>query len=350
MSRSGRFVDPLLRAILDTALTPDDNDLFMSNLVDTPILAIHGGADDNVPAWHSRELVDVLKTWNERADVTFHEIPEQPHWWPTVLNTKEVKAFIDRVSRSVGIEHDYSSTFTLTVAIPSASGSLHGWRIESLQTPGRLCGHKVRQFILDGKNVTLQSGASGIIRFHKDKGHKAVQLSGRMQEILSTSAPLVLVISDEPSSHTLSLALRIAHDLNKYHKLDSEILRGSEALALAEANRLGRGNIVVLGDGSPTFSQWCLSRISSSLGTVPQELRNLISAPGSTIGIMSLLPHPIDSAANMLWMRGDFSAIERARRLFPLRTGVPVPDMVVIDSSMDNMGAAGILAAGLDIP
>lgn len=28
--------------MLDTALTPDDNDLFMSNLVDTPILAIHG--------------------------------------------------------------------------------------------------------------------------------------------------------------------------------------------------------------------------------------------------------------------------------------------------------------------
>ena len=40
--RSGRFIDPLLRAILDTALTPDDNDLFMSNLVNTPILAIHG--------------------------------------------------------------------------------------------------------------------------------------------------------------------------------------------------------------------------------------------------------------------------------------------------------------------
>lgn len=40
--RSGRFMDPSLRAILDTTLTPDDNDLFMSNLVDTPILAIHG--------------------------------------------------------------------------------------------------------------------------------------------------------------------------------------------------------------------------------------------------------------------------------------------------------------------
>jgi hypothetical protein len=36
------YVDPSLRAILETALTPDDNDLFLSNLVDTPMLVIHG--------------------------------------------------------------------------------------------------------------------------------------------------------------------------------------------------------------------------------------------------------------------------------------------------------------------
>lgn len=41
-SRSKRFIDPFLGAILDTALTPDDDDLFLSNLVDTPILALHG--------------------------------------------------------------------------------------------------------------------------------------------------------------------------------------------------------------------------------------------------------------------------------------------------------------------
>ncbi|KIM87649.1 hypothetical protein PILCRDRAFT_815224 [Piloderma croceum F 1598] len=70
MSRSQHFIDPSLRAILDTALTGDDNDLFMSNLVDTPILAIHGGRDDNVPTWHSREIFGVLKTWNPNANVT----------------------------------------------------------------------------------------------------------------------------------------------------------------------------------------------------------------------------------------------------------------------------------------
>jgi hypothetical protein len=78
--RSAHFIDPFLRAILECSFTPDDNDLFLSNLVDTPVLAIHGcalyveltnnigfmlpsGADKNVPTWHSREAVSILKTW-----------------------------------------------------------------------------------------------------------------------------------------------------------------------------------------------------------------------------------------------------------------------------------------------
>jgi hypothetical protein len=35
-------MDPAVRAILESSLTPDDNDLFLSNLVDTPVLAVHG--------------------------------------------------------------------------------------------------------------------------------------------------------------------------------------------------------------------------------------------------------------------------------------------------------------------
>jgi hypothetical protein len=77
----------MLRAILETAYTPDDNDLFLSNVAHTPIWAIHGyvarqhlpclvphansGDDDNVPAWHTREAVAVVKTWNPAADITF---------------------------------------------------------------------------------------------------------------------------------------------------------------------------------------------------------------------------------------------------------------------------------------
>lgn len=201
----------------------------------------------------------------------------------------------------------------------------------------------------------------------QDNDHSIFQLSGRMQEILSSAAPLVLVVSDQPSSHTLCVALRIAHDLQTYHKLDSEILRTSEAMHRATAKGLGKGNIVVIGDVSPEFAQWCLSRIAFALETMPQGLSEIVSAPGSTngaqafwlgvvlfmtlefsnlLGIMALLPHPVNTYANMLWMKGDVPALEIARRLFPIRTGVPVPDCVVFEKRMDDIGAAGVLAAG----
>lgn len=82
MSRSAHFADPFLEAILQTSLTPDDNDLFLGNLHGKDVLAIHGyvlpfvkrgenltlcigiasGDDENVPVWHSRELVSVLES------------------------------------------------------------------------------------------------------------------------------------------------------------------------------------------------------------------------------------------------------------------------------------------------
>ena len=42
MSRFVHFVDLTLCCVLDCSLTPDDNDLFLGNLVDKPVLALNG--------------------------------------------------------------------------------------------------------------------------------------------------------------------------------------------------------------------------------------------------------------------------------------------------------------------
>lgn len=43
----------------------------------------------------------------------------------------------------------------------------------------------------------------------------------------------------------------------------------------------------------------------------------------------------------------DTYGIEQAARLFPFRTGVAIPDWLVIDSGRaENFGAAGVLGAG----
>lgn len=65
----------------------------------------------------------------------YREIPGQPHWWPSVFDNNQVQSFIDSII--YGISRPRSHQFTLTVAIPVESGSLHGWTIESIHIPGR---------------------------------------------------------------------------------------------------------------------------------------------------------------------------------------------------------------------
>ena len=81
----------------------------------------------------------------------YHEDPGQPHWYPDVLLNKRVQDFLDRVyfasssPRSVGVrpqtpglvsQECKTTSFALTVAVPAESGSLNGWQIHALTTPG----------------------------------------------------------------------------------------------------------------------------------------------------------------------------------------------------------------------
>jgi hypothetical protein len=42
----------------------------------------------------------------------------------------------------------------------------------------------------------------------------------------------------------------------------------------------------------------------------------------------------------------DTFALERAARLFPMRTGVTAPSWLVVKGEADHIGAAGIIGAG----
>ena len=71
-----------------------------------------------------------------------------------------------------------------------------------------------------------------------------IQPSGRLSLILSSKGPLLFVIPDEDDL-SLSYALRLAHDLDTFHKLDVEISTDTEASGLLEDGSLGPSNIVV---------------------------------------------------------------------------------------------------------
>jgi hypothetical protein len=113
------------------------------------------GVDGNVPTWHSRELVSVLKTWATDAIVryarfsphplvlfhahgcSFCEEPGKGHWYPSVFKSTQMKSFLDSVLSEERPSHRRSHTFTLTTVVPAETGSLHGWRTLKLRVPGR---------------------------------------------------------------------------------------------------------------------------------------------------------------------------------------------------------------------
>ncbi|KAH8829622.1 hypothetical protein DL96DRAFT_1792502 [Flagelloscypha sp. PMI_526] len=376
---SAHFIDPALRAILDTSLTPDDNDLHLSNLVNTPILAIHGGDDDNVPTWHSREAFNVLKAWNTHANVTYKEDAGQLHWYNGVVDNKESRTFIDNL-----LHHQQSKewvSFTLTVSIPAEQGSLHGIRILELEMPGRLGRLEVYQgqglkgqiktrniyrFSIDPRTVPFIptavdgltfppgfDGQSSIITMVKingkwqnvvevDEQHIAPLPSSRIQSILNSNGPLRLII-DEKNPQSLDAALRIAHDLDVYHELDAEIVSSSDAV------RAGVGNIVFIGDSS--YAREVLAREQTGFGLSEDGLilkETVIE--GSGLATLFLHPHPSsrDKKAMALFVHwsGDVG-LERALRLFPIRTGITVPNWIISGPRSDTMGTAGVIGAGV---
>ena len=142
--RSGHFADPSLRAVLESSLTPDDNDLFLGNLEGKHVLALHGGADENVPTWHTRALVSTAKkvtSDKQGTEIEYVEMEGKPHWYPGYFQMRQVDKFIARATalpKTVGVLGTVVRTFTLTVVVPEESGSMFGWAISQTDVTGRL--------------------------------------------------------------------------------------------------------------------------------------------------------------------------------------------------------------------
>jgi len=126
--------------VLSAALSPYNNDLYLSNLVHVPCLALHGGADTNVPPRHSRAYAEIISSWqHDKSAVEVVEVEGKDHWWDGMMRHPQIAAFIQRVIESGkrSWEEERRSGYTLTTACPDESGGRAGIRIVELETPGR---------------------------------------------------------------------------------------------------------------------------------------------------------------------------------------------------------------------
>lgn len=169
-----------------------------------------------------------------------------------------------------------------------------------------------------------------------------------MSNILLSAGPIHVVISSKEHPSSLSAATRLAHALNVYHKLDVSILDAAEALSSLERGSLGESNMIILGDSSNALLAHILKMQQTPfrLGEQGLSLNGRKFAEGTSA--VFLHPHPTSAAALVLVMYADSEAgMERALRLFPLRTGLTIPDWIVVNEQADSRGAGGVQAAGL---
>ena len=121
-----------------SSLTPYNNDLYTSNLVRLPVLAVHGTEDDNVPPWHGREHVALINAWEGDQDaIKLLELPKKRHWWNDVFREKEVLKWIAELPERRAWDEERKMGFTLTTANPLESGGRAGIRIIETVIPGR---------------------------------------------------------------------------------------------------------------------------------------------------------------------------------------------------------------------
>ncbi|KAI9653196.1 MAG: hypothetical protein M1831_006154 [Alyxoria varia] len=120
--------------ILNAALDKYRHELLVpANAAEIPMMLQHGSADDNVPAFHSRRMRQLLG--NSNSTTSFQELPGYGHWFEGVMTTKNLRQFfIEHFSHPVAKE--IPEEFSLMVANPAEVGPKYGLHVQYLISTG----------------------------------------------------------------------------------------------------------------------------------------------------------------------------------------------------------------------
>ncbi|KAK4049678.1 Vacuolar protein sorting-associated protein 11 [Microbotryomycetes sp. JL201] len=296
------------------------------------------------------------------SSATLSEVAGEGHWFDSVLNSKEVNQFVSDIVNG-HISRQEFSEFTVTTVNPDETGSVRGFRIRQVEVPGRLARlhveiiqgegcvlrtTNVRTIEIDGASafagqlagsfslrvdgndvgefdersrtiVTLDRSELSPQQWKSDDGTHSIRRYGPLISILKTSLPILIVTGTRTNhlNHLVSAAQRVAHDILAYGSVDSEIM--TDADVIADIAMLRGRNVVLLG--------------SSHENALTEAFASDWAVPGDTFPVSSCFPVAGNSR----------SGLELALRLFPIQTGVTVPEWAVVS---DDLTTGGIQAAG----
>ena len=124
---------PVKKHLLEASLNTYSHQLLVENTKGIPIMAQHGGADDNVPAYHSRLMWKQLV--QAESDATLSEIPNAGHWFDDVMTTPGLATFYSEHLQEQTRQRQPLEQFAVLSANPGDTGSKFGIRISHLSRP-----------------------------------------------------------------------------------------------------------------------------------------------------------------------------------------------------------------------
>ncbi|PGH16555.1 hypothetical protein AJ79_01661 [Helicocarpus griseus UAMH5409] len=386
-----------IASVIQTSRQSFKHELLMENFAGTPILQQHGSADDNVPAYHSRLLHQLI--WENKWQSDYHELPGKGHWFDGVLVTPQLLDFYSSNTNQPSYDHLLPEKFSFSVPNSGDMGSRGGIMVDQLTSPDkngriqvareagglwRLKTRNVHRFHLIFTNMRVTTyptqlivddsqtpfavpAATNATWFVKDEvtGSWAIsgddswqdisqrhgRQNGAMDAILRTQGRFTIrICSTEPESD--KIALQASRNLLQYFGADSQILRRRHANCTSQTTEPTRGNLITLSTGSSlpaplhpsypiTISQTHLAlRLATSITTSSSSFS---LEPG--LGAIFLRPLPNQRLELVVW-GADAAGLRQASRLVPLVTGVGQPDFVVLGPSCGWTGVVGVYAAG----
>ena len=153
--------DPKLICVIQSSLVNYRHELLLENVAGIPILQQHGSADDNVPAFHSRRLSQLIS--QEGYPSGYVELRGKGHWFDGVMTTTCLQTFYHEVLAKGSAKPELPNHFNVIVASPASLGSRGGIVLDQLICPGQLGKLEVER---NSETSSWNIKTSNILRFH----------------------------------------------------------------------------------------------------------------------------------------------------------------------------------------
>lgn len=365
--------DPSIRALLDASLSSYRHELLLQNAQSIPVLQQHGSVDDNVPAFHSRLMSQLIR--QSDASSIYTELAGENHWFEGIMTTDQLSSFYKQQLNSANAQTIPPHEFTFTVANPADTGPKHGVKVLQLDRPGQLgrvdvsfahsvCNIRtsnilslelpgiyphtheifVDNYLIDFSlpidSSTLWKSPDGswrvLPRGERKASRQGAQL-GPMDAFLRTSGTIQII---RQSSTVQRIALQISRNLCQYFAADTNIVDHS-------SSEFGNSVRVAVGGQLSPSVEGISALEAHSTGVVVRTGKgdHKIYPSGNGLGAIFLRPLDYDAVELVVW-GSDEEGLEIAARLVPMLTGVGQPDFVIADRKMLWGGAAEVLAMG----